>query len=378
MSFMTVPTPLYGLYSAKNGFSDFTITIIFAAYGAGVLIGLLLLGHVSDHIGRKPILLGSILVQIGCAAAFAALTGTDALIVLRLVTGLCVGVFSTAATAALTELYSSWRPDGRPALAQTVANTANLGGLAGGPLVAGAIYAATDSITAPYLVYVGLLTASLLAVALAPESVPRTAGDERWHYRPQAVRVDPQVRTPFLGAAVAAFAGFAVLGFITALTGQFLAHVGTPSALTTGVVATTVLTGGIVSQWVFARASVRRRLTVGAGLMAGGALLIGAAALAGSLPLYLVGGFLASGGNGLAFSSAVATVIAITPAQTRGATLAALFLAAYTGTTVPVIAIGALLLSFGMVSVTVAFAILIAITVPAGIAILVRNLHGSL
>ena len=56
MSFTTVPTPLYGLYAERNGFGPFTVTLVFAAYGIGVLLGLLLLGHVSDHVGRRRVL----------------------------------------------------------------------------------------------------------------------------------------------------------------------------------------------------------------------------------------------------------------------------------------------------------------------------------
>lgn len=31
ISFMTVPTPLYGLYEQRNGFGAFTVTLVFAA-----------------------------------------------------------------------------------------------------------------------------------------------------------------------------------------------------------------------------------------------------------------------------------------------------------------------------------------------------------
>src|SRR4051794_41625545 len=53
MAFSTVPTPLYTLYPARDGFSTFVITVIFAAYAVGVIVALFFAGHVSDWVGRR-------------------------------------------------------------------------------------------------------------------------------------------------------------------------------------------------------------------------------------------------------------------------------------------------------------------------------------
>jgi hypothetical protein len=39
MAFSALPTPLYVLYQARDGFSTFMITVIFAAYAVGVVAG---------------------------------------------------------------------------------------------------------------------------------------------------------------------------------------------------------------------------------------------------------------------------------------------------------------------------------------------------
>jgi hypothetical protein len=36
-AFTTVPSPLYGLYQARDGFSELTLTVVFAAYAVGVI-----------------------------------------------------------------------------------------------------------------------------------------------------------------------------------------------------------------------------------------------------------------------------------------------------------------------------------------------------
>src|SRR4051794_30765170 len=57
MAFSTVPTPLYPIYQQQDGFTPFTVTVVFAVYAVGVVTSLLLAGHVSDWIGRKRVLL---------------------------------------------------------------------------------------------------------------------------------------------------------------------------------------------------------------------------------------------------------------------------------------------------------------------------------
>lgn len=374
MSFMTVPTPLYGLYAERNGFGPFTVTVIFAAYGFGVLLGLVTLGHVSDRIGRRPLLVGVVVLEVVCAVAFGLLADTGWLIVLRFLTGYGVGGFSATATAQLSELHERWRHDGDPVVGRTVANVANLGGLAIGPLAAALLSLAPHPLSTPYLVYAVLILISVALVWQAPETVPAETRAEPWRYRVQKVSVDPEVRGPFVGAAVAALAGFAVIGFITSLTGQFLAQVvGATSRIETGAVATGILMGGVISQVALARVARRRQLVIGAVLVAVGAVIVAIAALVASLPVFLLGGFLAAGGNGLVFAAALATVAGLAAPHRRGETLAALFLAGYLGITVPVVAVGALLLVWDVVPVLVGFALVVAVAVPAGIAVLVRQ-----
>src|ERR1700679_4296920 len=54
MAYNAVPAPLYGIYQQRDGFSSFTITVIFAAYAVGVVISLFTVGHLSDcHVRRR-------------------------------------------------------------------------------------------------------------------------------------------------------------------------------------------------------------------------------------------------------------------------------------------------------------------------------------
>lgn len=215
MAFSTVPTPLYPLYMARDGFSTFTVTVVFAVYAAGVVISLLLAGHVSDRIGRKRVLLPALGLELIAAVLFLTSTALPVLLVARFLTGLGVGMITATATAHLQELHAAHRPGASRHRFEVVSTAANSGGLGLGTLAAGLIaqlgYA---PLRTPYAVFFILLVISILAVALTPETVPPQA--EKYRYRPQRIGV-PGDRRTYLAAATGAVASFAVFGVFTSL-----------------------------------------------------------------------------------------------------------------------------------------------------------------
>src|SRR6476646_185080 len=70
MAFSGVPSPLYGLYRARDHFSLFMVTIIYAVYAVGVIGALLLGGHLSDWYGRRRLLLPSLGLAMVSAIVF--------------------------------------------------------------------------------------------------------------------------------------------------------------------------------------------------------------------------------------------------------------------------------------------------------------------
>jgi hypothetical protein len=94
-----------------------------------------------------------------------------------------------------------------------------------------------------------------------------------------------------------------------------------------------------------------------------GLAALGAAPALRALPLFVVGGIVAGGGVGLVFRACLGLVGPMAPAERRGETLAGLFLLAYLGLIVPVLAIGGALVALPPVPVLGIFA--------AGVALLV-------
>src|SRR6476619_987226 len=83
MAATTVITPLYPGYVAQFGLSSLEVTIVFAAYGAAVMLGLALFGRLSDHYGRKPPLGAALCVAIASMAVFLLAQGLGALLLGR-------------------------------------------------------------------------------------------------------------------------------------------------------------------------------------------------------------------------------------------------------------------------------------------------------
>src|SRR6218665_159257 len=107
MSFLaasTAPSPLYGLYREMWGFSALMLTFVFAVYAFALLGGLLVFGALSHHLGRRPVLLAALLLELAALGLFWRADGVGWLIAARLLQGLATGIATATLSAALLDL----------------------------------------------------------------------------------------------------------------------------------------------------------------------------------------------------------------------------------------------------------------------------------
>src|SRR4051794_2503114 len=155
----TVPTPLYELYRERLGFTGVTLTVIYAAYVVGSLGAMFFLGRLSDQIGRRPVVLASLMAGVVAVVLFLFAKATVWLFAARVVSGFAIALASGASTAWIVESHRAGKKQ-----ATRIAIGANLVGLAVGPLLAGVL---AQYEPAPLrLVYVVLLL-MLIAVLIA-------------------------------------------------------------------------------------------------------------------------------------------------------------------------------------------------------------------
>jgi MFS family permease len=363
----TLPTPLYGLYREQFGFSELMITVIFASYAAGVIASLLLFGPLSDQVGRRLLLLPGLALAALGAVAFLIADGLALLLVGRVLVGLSAGIFTGTATATLVDLAA---PERRPR-ATLVATLANMGGLGCGPLLAGLLSQwAASPLRLPFWVELALLVPAAIAIWAMPEPV---VAKSRPRLRPQRLRVPTEMRATFVQAALAGFAGFAVLGLFTAVAPAFLAQeLGVTSRAVIGLVVFAVFAASAGGQVMLER--VPQPVAIPAGclaLIAGmGSLAIGLAV--SSLALLVIGGVIAGFGQGLAFRAGLSSVNARAPANKRGDVASSFFVVAYVAISLPVIGVGLLaevlsLRSAGLIFAAAVAAVSITVLVLLGL-----------
>ncbi|MBB2893475.1 MFS transporter [Flexivirga oryzae] len=375
MSFTTVPTPMYGLYQARDGFPTLMITVIFAAYGFGVMAGLYFGGHVSDYLGRRRVLLGAVLTELVSCLIFVFFKDVGSLLTARFICGAGIGALTSTATAHLAELRGIGAPGEDGGRASLVASAVNTGGLALGPLVGGILTQwLPDPLTLPFVAFLVALALVAAIAFVAPETVdsptPRPA------YRPQRVSVSPEVRSEFIATGLAAAGSFAVLGFFTSLTGSVLGEVmRQDSRFVTGAVVFGAMGASSVSQVALYGLRPRPKLQTGIVLIVAGLVLVAVGAVAASLAVFTVGGVIAGAGIGLIFASSIAAANRMADPAARGETVAGMFLAAYAGITLPVIACGVLLSWVPTVTLVVSFATLIIVVAVASTWQMLRHTH---
>lgn len=369
MAGTTLPTPLYGLYQEKFGFSELTVTVVYAVYAFGVIGVLLLAGDASDAVGRRPVLLAGLGCSAASAACFLCATGLGWLYAGRLLSGLSAGLFTGAATAYVMELA----PSGGAARATFVATAANMGGLGCGPLIAGVLAQyAPWPLYLPFAVHLVLVAGSAAVLLRLPETVRER--QPLSSVRPQRPALPAQVRAVFAPAAIASFVGFALFGVFTSVSPAFLSQsLGVDNHAVSGLIVALAFFASTAGQLMVGRVGVRRSLPLGcAGLFAGLALLAGALRW-DLLALVVLSAVVGGAGQGLAFRGALATVAGASPADRRAAVISTLFVVAYAGISVPVIGVGVLAGLLGLEGAGLVFIACMAVLVStAGVYLLRR------
>ncbi|WP_411110438.1 MFS transporter [Streptomyces sp. c-19] len=374
MTGTTLPTPLYPLYQEEFGFSELTVTVVYAVYAFGVIGVLLLAGDASDTVGRRPTLLWGLGFAAASAVCFLCADDLGWLYAGRLLSGFSAGLFTGAATAYVMDLA----PPGGESRATLVATAANMGGLGCGPLLAGLLAEyAPEPLLLPFAVHLVLTVLAAVVLLRLPETVrerrPLTA------VRPQRPALPAQVRPVFVPAALASFVGFALFGVFTSVSPAFLArflHVDNHAV--TGLVVALAFFASTAGQLAVGKVGVARSLPLGCAVLFAGLALLAGALATDLLVLVVLSAVVGGAGQGLAFRAALSAVAGAAPVDRRAAVISTLFVVAYTGISVPVIGVGLLSDPLGLERAGLVFTgVMLALVASAGIYLLRRPVRGG-
>ncbi len=365
------PSPLFVLYQQEWGFPAWVLTIAFAIYAITLLVTLLIAGSLSDHIGRRPVLIGALALEVVSMLIFLFAQDIGWIIVARAIQGIATGAATGTFTAAIVELA----PERHKKLGAVIGGTAPVGGLALGALITGAAVQFTTIPTVIVFSFLAVVFAlGIVVVALSSETVSRRAGAVRSLIPRLSV---PRAARAEFGAIVPVLIGTWMLaGLFLGLAPSIIRGVfHIDSGLVNGAIVALTPAAGAVAGFVLSRVPARTATIWGAASVVAGIVVTLSAVAFGLLPLLFVGGVLGGAGFGAAFSGALRILAPLAPAHQRAELFAAVYLVNYLAYGVPALIVGELIGVVGLLDAVIGYGIAAAVATAVGLVVQLRRAH---
>lgn len=302
-------SPLLGAYRREMGLSAATVTGLFAIYVVGLVPGLLLGGPGADRYGRRPVVLGAVVLSVlATGALLLGEVGSVWLGVGRFASGVAMGAVLAAGSTWVKELSHPPHDDAAEGTGARRASMFLSAGFGIGGLVA-ALIAQWAPLDVAYLPHLVLSAAALVAALRVPETAPAVVAGRQ----PMGVR-DPRFRRMVVPVAPWVFAapatGFAILPSVVE------SRLGDAETVFAGVAIALVLGGGLLIQPLGRRMAARAVLLpalVGLAATGSGMLLGTAAAMTGQPVIALVADAVLGCGYGLCVTFGLTEIARIAP-----------------------------------------------------------------
>jgi hypothetical protein len=343
------PSPLYVVYQQEWHFSAITLTSVFSVYVLALLVALVFAGSLSDHIGRRPVIAGALLVEVGAMVLFGVAHGVAVLFAARIVQGFATGVATGALSASLIDL----QPGSHPQRGALVSSIAPLVGLAAGALGSGLLVEyGPDPLRLIYWLLVGGFALAIAAVPAMPETVAARGGGLAGVLRPR-LGVPPVARAAFVATAPCMVATWALGGLYLSLGPSLAASLLHTSSHVTGALVIVALNAtGALTSFLLRGLVAERMMLTGATLLTVGVGVTLVALNDELTGLFFAGSVIAGSGFGPAFAGAFRTATAPAPPTGRAALIAAIYVLSYLAFSLPAIAAGIAVTHSGLLSTT--------------------------
>jgi MFS family permease len=331
-----VPSPLYVVYQQQWHFPTAILTVVFAVYVLGLLAAVLVTGRLSDHVGRRPVILASLALEAVSLVVFLLAGDVGALMVARLLQGVATGAAITALSATLVDLS----PDHLRARAGLVTSVGSISGLAAGALGGSALveWAPAPTRTVFVVVLAGVVVA-LAAMLALPETTTRKPG-ARASLRPR-VGLPPRLRGEFISLTPILIASWALGGLYFSLAPSAAVGVfGLTDHLVGGIVIALLGVSGAVTAVALRGLLLPRVLTIAAAGLAAGTFVSVIGIVAGSIGLAAAGTVIAGVGFGASALGSFATLAAAAAPEERGEVFALAYTVSYLAFSVPAMVAG--------------------------------------
>jgi Major Facilitator Superfamily len=325
-------TPLYRLYQETMHLTPFWITIVFAVYVASLLAGLLTVGGLSDYVGRRPVILAALLLNVAAMMLFSEAREVGQLILARAVQGLCVGTGTTALGAAILDTNRARGP--------LLNSVTPFMGLTAGSLGAAALIAfAPDPLHTVYEVLLGLTALMIALLWVMPETAARKAG--AWASLRPHVSVPRQSRAILARLTPANVASWALGGLYLSLIPTVVAStMRVASPWVGGVVVAALMLTAAVSVAAFRDWPARRLILIGASTLSLGVAVSLFGIHEQQVAALFAGTVIAGTGFGSSFSGILRALLPTAAPDQRAGLLAAFYVQSYLAFSLPAVAAG--------------------------------------
>jgi MFS family permease len=357
------PTPLLVVFEQQWHFPAWVLTVAFASYALGLLAALLVAGSLSDHIGRRPVLVGSLLVELGAMVMFVFAPDIGWVIAARTVQGIATGAATSAFSASVVE----HAPERHKKLGTVITSIAPAGGLGLGALLTGAAVQFSGHATA--IVFTALAVIMVVGTGVAAfsaETVSRRPGATSALV--PRVSVPRAARREFLAGIPVHMAAWMLAGLFMGLAPTIIRDLlGLHSGLLNGATAFVEPAAAAVAGLFLGRLTSRRTVFVGGTGVLLGTAVIEAGVATGMLSLLWVGGVIGGVGFGASFSGAIRTIAPLVPPHQRAGLFASIYLVAYLSFGVPAIIAGLLIAPVGLQGTVLGYGVAILVAATLGL-----------
>jgi predicted MFS family arabinose efflux permease len=367
----SAPTPLYAIYQHDMALSPLVVTIIFAAYPVAFLIALLVVGSLSDHAGRRVVIMAAVALEVGAIVLFLVSSNPGELIAARALQGVATGAATAAIGAALTDLA--------PARAPIFNSVAPLIGMATGAVGAAALATWVQQPTiVVFAVMIALFAILLIAARFLPETSARRPG--AFASLRVAVLVPAASGRALAISAPILIAVWALGGFLLSLGPSLLhAQTGSFAPLPGGWLVFALTATGTIAVVVLRSHTSERVFIIGAVALTSGLIVVLTSVVLSSPTILFIGTAIAGIGFGSGFQGAMRTVMSTADPSDRAGLLSTVFVISYLAMSIPAIGAGLLSAQIGIETTTyIVGGVAIALSLIALVAILRRESDESI
>ena len=348
------PIPLFNTYRAADGITKGDLGMVSVGYFVAAAFALLVLGRLSNHLGRRPVALAALASSLLSCAVLVSARGLLALLVARILQGLACGLAPSALGSYVVDTAPT-RPRWLPAV---ITGSAPMVGIPLGALTCGALVEYGPSPrTLIYVVTSTLLAACATLVAMSPETMARRAG--------AMASLRPRLQAPagsgrLLVAAGAAFvATWSLGGFYQAFGPSVVAeHLRTTSPLVAATMFSSVMILNPVGGPSTARLGQRAALRLGMVLFVLALVCILVSLHAGAFVPLVTASLVVGLAQGAASTAGIRALLASAGPAERAGLLSTIYLVGYSGAATPGMIAGALASRIDLFRIAIGYAVL--------------------